>query len=152
MAKTAKDHNEETSKKRHERADKSANVVNLKPQVSEQERLVKITEITAQFQALKAEGKAINERRKACLEDVEALGLDRNEFRSLTKLLEVDDDKRETKAATRRLFLKAHGIPEQMDMFGTTENVTLEVEVVDEDEALLFERAGIDVYEEPTAA
>jgi uncharacterized protein (UPF0335 family) len=112
---TAAQHNENTEAKRQRARDKSSNVVDLT--LDDATRAERIRDITAEFERLKAEGKAINEMRKACLERVDALGLDRNEFRSLTKLLEVDEEKRSKKHRTRREFLRAHNLPEQGDMF-----------------------------------
>jgi hypothetical protein len=108
-------HNENTEAKRQRARDKGSNVVDLT--LDDATRAERIRDITAEFERLKAEGKAINELRKACLERIDALGLDRNEFRSLTKLLEVDEEKRSKKARTRREFLRAHNLPEQGDMF-----------------------------------
>lgn len=112
----AKDFNEDFEQARQETRDTSGNVVSLTPKVDEAKTLATVREITAEFNRLKAEGKAINEQRKACLEKIDAAGLDRHEFKALVKLLEVDEVKRALKARTRALFLKAHNLPEQLDL------------------------------------
>jgi len=113
---TAAEHNEEVEQQRQEAREKDSNVVHLPPP-DEETRAEKLRKATAEFQRLKAEGEAINAQRKSVYENIDALGLDRNEFKALVKLLEVDDDKRTKKARTRREFLRAHNLPEQVDMF-----------------------------------
>lgn len=112
---TAAEHNEDIEQQRQEARDKDSNVVTF--EVKDETRAQQLREVTAEFNRLKAEGQRINAERKAQLERIDALGLDRNEFRALVKLLEVDDDKRTKKQRTRREFLRAHNLPEQVDMF-----------------------------------
>lgn len=120
MARTRKagkatEHNEDVEAQRQHARERDSNVVQLTH--SEESRAQQLRELTAEFERLKAQGKAINNDRKAVLERVDAMGLDRNEFRALTKLLEVDDEKRNRKHRTRREFMRAHNLPEQVDMF-----------------------------------
>ena len=117
----AKDFNKDFEDARQESRDVSGNVVLLMPQMDEAKILLKVREITTEFGRLKAEGKAINEQRKVCLEKIDACGLDRKEFKALVTLLEVDEEKRALKRRTRHLFHKAHGLPEQADLFGDAE-------------------------------
>lgn len=111
----ANEHNEDIEATRQEAREASSNVAQLTH--SEETRAQQLRDVTTEFNRLKAEGQRINAERKAQLERVDALGLDRNEFRALVKLLEVDDEKRTRKARTRREFLRAHNLPEQTDMF-----------------------------------
>lgn len=112
---SAAQHNAHTEEQRQRARDRDSNVVDLT--VDDATRAQRIREITTEFDRLKAEGKAINESRKACLERIDALGLDRNEFKSLVKLLDLDEEQRAKRARTRREFLRAHNIPDQLGLF-----------------------------------
>jgi len=120
----AKDFNEDFEDARQTARDSSGKVVSITPAVEMEKKMAKIREVTAEFNRLKAEGKAINDKRKACLETIDAEGLDRHEFKALVKLLEVDEDKRALKSRTRALFLKAHNLPEQIEMFAEADGTT----------------------------
>lgn len=112
---TAAEHNEEVEQQRQAAREADTNVVTF--EVKDETRAQQLRDITAEFNRLKSEGQRINAERKAQLERIDALGLDRAEFKAAVKLLEVDDDKRTKKQRTRREFLRAHNLPEQVDMF-----------------------------------
>jgi len=115
IGETADDHNASAERDRQSARETSPNVWRLV--TARDGRAKQLREITKNLAKLKAEGAEINARRGAEFDRVDAMGLDRAELRALCKLLEVDAEKRERKARTRREFLRAHGLPEQAEMF-----------------------------------
>lgn len=116
---TAKQHKDDQDNERQAARDRSSSVVDLTLKLDSEQQMATVRELTTSFNALRAEGTAINDRRKAVLERIDALGFDRHEFRGLVKLLNIDDELRSKKARTRRIFLRAHGLPEQGELFET---------------------------------
>ena len=115
MSRTAEEYNEEFEAYRQEAREGDDNVVKFN--LSEDDLGKQIRSLTAEAHDLIAERKAINEQMKAIYERVDSLRLDRQEFKAAMKLLDVDDIHRDKKQRTRRAFLRAHGLPEQVDMF-----------------------------------
>ena len=106
----AEAHNEETEEVRQEAREASGNVVHLKDSAERTAaRHRHIIELVEQACALRVEGKAINERRKAIFDDAEAIGLDRKAFRAHIARTLMEADKREAWEATMRECARAHG-------------------------------------------
>jgi uncharacterized protein (UPF0335 family) len=106
----AEAHNEEAEEVRQEAREASSNVVHLKDSAERTaERYQRIVELVEQACALRVEGKALNERRKAIFDDAEAIGLDRKAFRAHIARTLMEADKREAWEATMRECARAHG-------------------------------------------
>lgn len=133
MSRTAEEYNEEFEADRQEA--REGNVVKFN--VSEEDLGRQIRTLTEQAQQLEGERASVNDRMKSIYEQIDALKLDRGEFKAGMKLLKKDDIHRDKAQRTRRAFLRAHGLPEQVDMFyDPQESAEQELDLEDDDDPM----------------